>query len=97
HYTDGVEGTAARIEIARRFAADFGIATECGWGRRAPSTLAELLRIHRALSLPVHDAGVTPRPFEWPAGFARVPDEPWTREPVDTFGLRYDTVENHGW
>src|SRR5262249_56409330 len=33
----------------------------------------------------------------WPAGFERVPDEDWTRQPVDTFGLRYDTVENHGW
>ena len=31
------------------------------------------------------------------AGFARVPDEEWTRQPVDTFGLHYDTVENHGW
>jgi len=30
-------------------------------------------------------------------GVARVPDEDWTRQPVDTFGLRYDTVENHGW
>lgn len=27
----------------------------------------------------------------------RIPDEDWTRQPVDTFGLRYDTVENHGW
>jgi SAM-dependent methyltransferase len=36
-------------------------------------------------------------PFHWPAGVARVPDEDWTRQPVDTFGLRYDTVENHGW
>jgi hypothetical protein len=26
-----------------------------------------------------------------------VPDQDWTLQPVDTFGLRYDTVENHGW
>jgi len=97
HYTDGVEGTARRIEAARRFISGFGIATECGWGRRAPSTLAELLRIHRELSLPIHDASVAPHRFEWPAAFARIPDEAWTRQPVDTFGLHYDTVENHGW
>jgi len=97
HYTDGIAGTARRIEAARRCAPGFGIATECGWGRRAPSTLPELLRIHRALSLPVHDASPVPHRFEWPAGFARVPDEEWTHQPVDTFGLHYDTVENHGW
>src|SRR5207245_769734 len=28
HHTDGVAGTARRIDVARRFAADFGIATE---------------------------------------------------------------------
>jgi ubiquinone/menaquinone biosynthesis C-methylase UbiE len=27
----------------------------------------------------------------------RIPEEDWTREPVDSFGLKYDTVENHGW
>jgi len=83
HHTDGVEGSARRIEVARRFVGDFGIATECGWGRRAPATVPGLLRIHRELS-----RGVVA---------ARVPDEDWTRAPVDTFGLRYDTVEQHGW
>jgi ubiquinone/menaquinone biosynthesis C-methylase UbiE len=97
HYTDGVDGTRRRMEAASRCASGFGIATECGWGRRAPATLGELLRIHRELSAPVHDAGIAPHRFEWPAGFTRVPDEEWTRRPVDTFGLRYDTVENHGW
>lgn len=33
----------------------------------------------------------------WPAGFERVPDEDWTRAPVDEFGLSYDAVGNHGW
>src|SRR6185503_4173233 len=42
-------------------------------------------------------AGGPRRRFEWPSGFARVPDQDWTLQPVDTFGLRYDTVENHGW
>jgi len=97
HYTDGVEGTARRIEVARRFVSGFGIATECGWGRRAPATIPELLRIHRELSGPIQQPGGPRRRFHWPPGFERVPDADWTRQPVDTFGLQYDTVENHGW
>jgi ubiquinone/menaquinone biosynthesis C-methylase UbiE len=97
HHADGVEGTARRMDVARKFSTGFGAATECGWGRRAPATIAELLRIHRELSAVLHEADAPHHPFEWPAGFVRVPDEDWTRQPVDTFGLRYDTVENHGW
>ena len=97
HHTDGVEGTARRMEVAARFASGFGIATECGWGRRAPASLPDLLRIHRELSAPVQPSGRPRGRFTWPAGFARIPDEDWTRQPVDVFGLRYDTVENHGW
>jgi hypothetical protein len=48
HYTDGVDGTKQRLATARRFAADFSIATECGFGRRDPGTIPELLRIHAA-------------------------------------------------
>lgn len=46
HPGDGIEGTRRRIAMARRFVADFGIATECGFGRRPPETVPELLRIH---------------------------------------------------
>src|SRR5216684_4268100 len=35
--------------------------------------------------------------FTWPDDFARIPDEEWTRLPVDEFGLNYDDVGNHGW
>jgi SAM-dependent methyltransferase len=97
HHADGVEGTARRMDVAGKFSTGFGAATECGWGRRAPATIAELLRIHRELSAILHEADAPHHPFEWPAGFVRVPDEDWTRQPIDTFGLRYDTVENHGW
>jgi ubiquinone/menaquinone biosynthesis C-methylase UbiE len=97
HHTDGVEGTSRRMGVARRFLSGFGIATECGWGRRAPATIPELLRIHRELSAPVQHPGRPARRFLWPAGFSRIPDEDWTRQPVETFGLQYDTVENHGW
>src|SRR5262249_13122205 len=97
HHTDGVEGTRRRIDVAGRFASGFGIATECGWGRRAPATIPELLRIHRELSTPIQQPAGPRHPFVWPSGFERIPDDDWTRQPVDTFGLRYDTVENHGW
>ena len=33
----------------------------------------------------------------WPTGFRRVPDEDWTRGPVEELALKYDTVEDHGW
>jgi hypothetical protein len=46
HYTDGIEGSRRRLATARNYAADFSVATECGFGRRDPRTIPELLRIH---------------------------------------------------
>lgn len=46
HYTDGTTGTRSRIAAANKYARHFSIATECGFGRRDPATLNELLRIH---------------------------------------------------
>jgi hypothetical protein len=46
HAHDGVEGTRRRLAMARRFVADFGVATECGFGRRPPETIPGLLRLH---------------------------------------------------
>ena len=51
HYTDGVEGTMARLRTARKYIDNFAIATECGFGRRDPATIPELLRIHREVAL----------------------------------------------
>jgi len=34
--------------------------------------------------------------FDW-GGLERIPDDDWVSQPVDAFGLHYDTVENHGW
>ncbi|HEY7149779.1 MAG TPA: class I SAM-dependent methyltransferase [Gaiellaceae bacterium] len=34
--------------------------------------------------------------FDW-GTLERIPDEDWVSQPVDAFGLHYDTVENHGW
>jgi hypothetical protein len=54
HFTDGMDGTKRRIEAAQR-ATDrpFGVATECGLGRRPPETIPQLLRIHAEVSAPV--------------------------------------------
>lgn len=47
HAKDGVAGTKARIAAARRYAPDFGIATECGMARsRSEDTVRTLLKIH---------------------------------------------------
>ncbi len=50
HHTDGVDGTMARLRTARRHVEPFAIATECGFGRRDPATIPELLRIHREVA-----------------------------------------------
>jgi methionine synthase II (cobalamin-independent) len=46
HHTDGLDGTAQRMATARKYATNFAIGTECGFGRRKPETIPELLRIH---------------------------------------------------
>jgi hypothetical protein len=50
HYTDGVAGTRSRLSAAERHVDKFSIATECGFGRRDPKTIAELLRIHAEIA-----------------------------------------------
>jgi hypothetical protein len=49
HHTDGVEGSRRRMTVAERYAKDFDVATECGFGRRDPASVPDLLRIHREL------------------------------------------------
>lgn len=46
HDSDGVEGTRRRIAVASKYAKEFGVAAECGFGRRPPETIPNLLRIH---------------------------------------------------
>jgi hypothetical protein len=48
HHTDGIEGTIRRMTAARKYAPDFAIATECGFGRRKPETIPDLLSLHAA-------------------------------------------------
>jgi hypothetical protein len=52
HIHDGPEGAGRRIATARRAVADFGVATECGMGRRPPETIPQLLRIHSEVAAP---------------------------------------------
>ncbi|MGH8246973.1 MAG: hypothetical protein ACREUU_11155, partial [Gammaproteobacteria bacterium] len=48
HYTDGISGSLERVETFRRhYRGNFGVATECGWGRRQPGTIPRLLQVHR--------------------------------------------------
>jgi hypothetical protein len=48
HYTDGVAGTRRRMATAAHHRNVFGIATECGFGRRPPETIVPLLELHAA-------------------------------------------------
>ena len=47
HDTDGLDGTRRRFATARRHLAHFGIATECGFGRRPRDSVPGLLELHR--------------------------------------------------
>ena len=44
---DDVDGDRQRIETAARYLPNMGVATECGWGRADPATVASLLQSHR--------------------------------------------------
>lgn len=50
HDSDGFAGTQKRIAVAERYVKDFGIATECGFGRRDPSTAPDLIALHANLT-----------------------------------------------
>ena len=50
HLTDGVAGAKRRLDAARAVVSDFGVATECGFGRRPPDTIPDLLALHREVA-----------------------------------------------
>ena len=54
HFTDGVAGTRARVATAQQVVPEFGIATECGFGRRPPETVIPLMEIHAAVAAPLN-------------------------------------------
>lgn len=50
HLTDGEAGTRRRIAAASKVRTDFGIGTECGFGRRPPETIVPLLELHQKVA-----------------------------------------------
>jgi hypothetical protein len=53
HQTGGAAGTRRRIAAAQEVVTDFGVATECGLGRRPPATIPDLLRQHAEVAASV--------------------------------------------
>jgi hypothetical protein len=51
HRTDGVAGARRRLAAAKQVVTNFGIATECGFGRRPPETVPDLIELHREVAL----------------------------------------------
>jgi hypothetical protein len=50
HMTDGLDGAKRRVASAKAFRADFGVATECGFGRRPAETIPKLLELHAEIA-----------------------------------------------
>ncbi|MEU1954805.1 hypothetical protein ACWDO0_28580 [Nocardia rhamnosiphila] len=50
HASDGFDGARRRIKAAAEFVPEFGIATECGFGRRPAAQVPELLDLHARLA-----------------------------------------------
>ena len=51
HRTDGLAGAQRRLAAAKQVVTNFGIATECGFGRRPPETVPDLIELHREIAL----------------------------------------------
>jgi hypothetical protein len=50
HRTDGIAGAKRRLAAAKQIVTEFGIATECGFGRRPPETVPDLIELHREVA-----------------------------------------------
>ncbi len=53
HDTDGVDGTSKRIDAAKAVIDSFGVATECGFGRRPAETIRGLMQLHTQVAHPI--------------------------------------------
>jgi hypothetical protein len=52
HLDDADEGAARRIAAASKSVAQFGVATECGFGRRPPEIIPTMFKLHARTSAP---------------------------------------------
>lgn len=59
HFTDGRDGTQRRIVAAQKVTPNFGVSTECGWGRRDPETTTGLIELHRQVCDPISNVNST--------------------------------------
>jgi ornithine cyclodeaminase/alanine dehydrogenase-like protein (mu-crystallin family) len=50
HWTDGANGNRRRMAAASAVDDDYGVATECGFGRRPAETIPDLRRLHARLA-----------------------------------------------
>ena len=50
HMTDGKEGALKRLHAAQSITNNFGVATECGFGRRPAESIPTLLDLHREIA-----------------------------------------------
>lgn len=50
HLSDGLDGARERVNAARRYRDEFGVATECGLGYHSADEIAPLLRLHRDIA-----------------------------------------------
>jgi hypothetical protein len=48
HLSDGIDGARRRISAAKIVLPNFGVATECGLGRRDPAAIPDLLALHKS-------------------------------------------------
>ena len=46
HWRDGADATMRRVAAARRFTRDFGVSTECGFGRMTAAEVPAILAVH---------------------------------------------------
>jgi hypothetical protein len=51
HQTAGLNGARRRLAAAKEVVSDFGVATECGFGRRPPEKVPALIDLHREVAL----------------------------------------------
>ncbi len=50
HHEDGIEGAERRIRAAHRVQPEFGVATECGFGRGPSERTVPLLKLHESMT-----------------------------------------------